>query len=43
MRVSTNDVLIDSAGALLAQVFVWGYSKFHKNSAQVAELRNKPI
>ncbi len=35
-----RDVLIDSAGALLAQVFVWGYAKFHRNSGQAGELRN---
>ena len=28
-----RDVLIDSAGALLAQVFVWGYARFHRDSA----------
>jgi VanZ family protein len=38
-----RDVLIDSAGALLAQVFVWGYAKFHRNSALVGELRNNTI
>jgi VanZ family protein len=38
-----RDVLIDSAGAILAQIFVWGYAMFHRNSAPVAELRSKPI
>jgi VanZ family protein len=27
-----RDVLIDSTGALLAQVLVWGYAKLHRNS-----------
>jgi VanZ family protein len=36
-----RDVLIDATGALLAQVFVWGYAKFHRNSAQSAELHEK--
>src|SRR5208283_1337284 len=27
-----RDVLIDFTGALLAQVFVWGYAKLHHNS-----------
>ena len=35
-----RDVLIDSAGALLAQLFVWGYAMFHRNSAHRAELRS---
>ena len=26
-----RDVLIDSFGALLAQVFVWAYAKLHRN------------
>lgn len=29
-----RDVLIDSTGALLAQAFVWGYAKLHRNSVQ---------
>ena len=29
---SFRDVLIDSAGALLAQVFVWAYARLHPNS-----------
>lgn len=29
-----RDVLIDSTGAVLAQIFVWVYAKFHRNSAQ---------
>jgi len=32
-----RDVLIDSTGALLAQVFVWSYAKFHKNSPPSGE------
>jgi VanZ family protein len=36
-----RDVLIDSAGALLAQVFVWGYAKFHRNSAPSVKLQGK--
>jgi VanZ family protein len=27
-----RDVLIDSTGAVLAQLFVWVYAKFHRNS-----------
>ncbi|HXJ12931.1 MAG TPA: VanZ family protein [Candidatus Limnocylindrales bacterium] len=38
-----RDVFIDSAGALLAQIFVWGYAKFHRNSAHRAELRSKTL
>ena len=34
-----RDVLIDASGALLAQVFVWVYAKFHRNSADSPELR----
>jgi len=33
-----RDVLIDSTGALLAQVLVWGYAKLHRNSVQSPEL-----
>lgn len=33
-----RDVLIDSTGALLAQVLVWGYAKLHRNSGQSPEL-----
>jgi VanZ family protein len=29
-----RDVLIDSTGAVLAQLFVWVYAKFHRNSVQ---------
>jgi len=32
-----RDVLIDSAGALLAQVFVWIYAKLHRNSSASTE------
>jgi VanZ family protein len=31
-----RDVLIDSTGALFAQVFVWAYAKFHRPSAASA-------
>lgn len=31
---SVRDVMIDSAGALLAQVFVWAFAKFHRNSIE---------
>jgi VanZ family protein len=34
-----RDVLIDSAGALMAQLFVWGYAKFHRNSAKAVEFQ----
>jgi VanZ family protein len=34
-----RDVLIDSTGALLAQVLVWCYAKLHRNSAQSPELK----
>jgi len=34
-----RDVLIDATGALLAQVFVWGYAKFHRNSAKAVEFQ----
>ena len=33
-----RDVLIDSTGAVLAQLFVWIYAKFHQNLGQSAEL-----
>jgi len=36
-----RDVLIDSTGALLAQVFVWGYAKLHRNSVQSPALKEK--
>jgi VanZ family protein len=36
-----RDVLIDSTGALLAQVFVWGYAQFHRKSAKLVELQKK--
>jgi VanZ family protein len=29
-----RDVLIDSTGALLAQLLVWAYAKLHRNSGQ---------
>ena len=31
-----RDVLIDLAGAILAQVFVWGYAKLHDNEVDPA-------
>jgi|ERR1700719_2082901 len=36
-----RDVLIDSTGALLAQVLVWGYAKLHRNSVQAPEPREQ--
>jgi VanZ family protein len=36
-----RDVLIDSTGALLAQVLVWIYAKLHRNSVPSAELNEK--
>ncbi len=36
-----RDVLIDSTGALLAQLFVWGYAKLHRNSVQSPALKEK--
>jgi VanZ family protein len=36
-----RDVLIDSTGALLAQVLVWIYAKLHRNSGPSAELNEK--
>jgi VanZ family protein len=36
-----RDVLIDSTGALLAQVLVWIYSKLHRNSVQSPALKEK--
>ena len=36
-----RDILIDSTGALLAQVLVWGYAKLHRNSVQSPELKEK--
>jgi VanZ family protein len=36
-----RDVLIDSAGALLAQVLVWIYAKLHRNSVRSPELNEK--
>jgi VanZ family protein len=32
-----RDVLIDSTGALLAQIFVWAYAKLHRNSVGTAK------
>jgi VanZ family protein len=36
-----RDVLIDSTGALIAQVLVWIYAKLHRNSTQLAELNEE--
>jgi VanZ family protein len=36
-----RDVLIDSTGALLAQLFVRGYAKLHRNSVQSPALKEK--
>jgi VanZ family protein len=36
-----RDVLIDSTGALLAQVLVWIYAKLHRNSMHSPELNEK--
>lgn len=38
-----RDVLIDSTGALLAQIFVWAYAMLHRNSAGSSKLRNTPV
>ena len=38
-----RDVLIDSFGALLAQVFVWFYAKVHRNHPASREDRNSLI
>jgi hypothetical protein len=35
-----RDVLIDSTGALLAQVFVWAYARLHRNSAESSGLQD---
>ena len=36
-----RDVLIDSTGALLAQLVVWAYAKLHRNSVHLPELNEK--
>ncbi len=36
---SFRDVVIDASGALLAQLFVWGYAKLHRSSAGTPEPR----
>jgi VanZ family protein len=36
-----RDVLIDSTGALLAQVLVWVYAKLHRNLVQSPALKEK--
>jgi VanZ family protein len=38
-----RDVMIDSTGALLAQVLVWIYAKLHRNSAESAGLDQKLV
>jgi VanZ family protein len=35
-----RDVLIDATGALLAQIFVWVYSKLHRNDPDAPGLRD---
>jgi VanZ family protein len=37
---SVRDVMIDAAGALLAQVLVWAYSKIHRNPAEASAPEN---
>ena len=36
-----GDVLIDSAGAVLAQALIWGYAKLNRNSLPSPELKEK--
>jgi VanZ family protein len=36
-----RDVVIDFTGAVLAQVFVWGYAKFHRHSAPAGKLQDE--
>jgi VanZ family protein len=38
-----RDVMIDSTGALLAQVLVWIYAKLQRNSAESAVLDQKTV
>lgn len=42
-EAKVRDVLIDSTGALLAQVFVWGYAKFRSNDAESKGLREGAV
>jgi VanZ family protein len=38
-----RDVLIDSTGALLAQVFVWAYAKLHRNRTNSPESQGASV
>lgn len=38
-----RDVVIDATGAMLAQVFVWAYAKWHRNSTDLEELRDAAV
>jgi VanZ family protein len=38
-----RDVLIDSTGALLAQIFVWAYARLHRNSVATAKTRDTTV
>jgi VanZ family protein len=38
-----RDVLIDSTGALLAQVCVWAYAKLHRNAAKASQLPDTAV
>lgn len=38
-----SDVLIDSTGALLAQVLVWGYAKLQWDPSQSSQLNNETL
>jgi len=42
-HASYRDVLIDATGALLAQLFVWTFAKFHRSSADSQELREPTV
>jgi VanZ family protein len=42
-EASLRDVMIDSFGALLAQVCVWLYSKWNRSSADSTELRKTAL
>ena len=38
-----RDVLIDSTGALLAQVFVWAFARVHRNAVDSTGLRDTTV
>src|ERR1700687_3497468 len=38
-----RDVLIDSTGALLAQVFVWAFARVHRNAVDSPPLRDTTV